>query len=917
MDAVADSETVSAAAPTESALTVRLDSQLPRRLAIGEGTALFVHGICFHRDLRIRELCFVLDGSEQPVEAHGMPRLDEFRALHPTLDVFATRGVEVDPQSPEDPHLRAYRSGFWGTLSITPRPEGLHRVLLRARLEDGTAVTVPLLSLTATPPLPVPVPAPSQRAAGPLVAICMATYHPPMDLFRRQIQSIRAQTHENWVCVISDDCSDPARFAAIARELDGDPRFVVSRSPRRLGFYRNFERALAMVPSEAEFVALSDQDDRWYPEKLGVLLDAIVDAQLAYSDVRVIDEDERVVSDTYWTVRRNNYSDLLSLLVANSVTGAASLFRRDLLDHALPFPPTQFGHFHDHWIALIALSLGRIAFVPRPLYDYVQHRDAVIGHDAANRMVTLHERLGSLWKDPRERIRLWRHHYFVDVSRLGQCATILLMRCGGQMTAAKRRSLERFLDAERSHWALANLWRRGLRELLGTPETLGGEWMLAYAFTWRRLLAATTTDRPRRGLRFDALPPPELWINPGQVPASGRTERSIIERIAPLVLARIEDAPPRINILIHTVDLTDVSDRLVGNLNLARRLAERGLRVRVVAIDRVQPLPGRWKREIEGYRGLSGLFERIEVAFARESRDLEVSGRDRFLATTMWTAHVANRAAAELGDAGFAYVIEDFEPLAAVTGTQMALAEQSYAFTHHALFSTASLRDYFRQRRIGVFADGAGGGDQRSVTFEYPIAAVRSPSALELERRSGRRLLFDARRGTESRSSMFELGVAALQQALGEGHLSGWELRAMGALDTPHSVPLGGGARLEMLPRQDAGAYALLLREHDVGLCLEYAPRPGLPAIEMAAAGLVTVTNSFETNTAEAMTLISPNLVAQPPTISGIARGLGLAAARAEDFDARVRDSRVSWSREWTESFPDQLIDRVAGLLGS
>jgi glycosyltransferase involved in cell wall biosynthesis len=886
-------------------------------LSIGEGTALFVHGVCFHRDLRIRELSFVLDGSEQPVEAHGMPRLDEFRALHPNLDVFATRGVEVDPESPEDPHLRSYRSGFWGTVSIAPRPEGLHRVLLRARFQDGTAVTVPLLSFTATPPLAVPVPAPSQRAAGPLVAVCMATYHPPMDLFRRQIESIRAQTHENWVCVISDDCSDPARFAAIARELDGDPRFVVSRSPRRLGFYRNFERALAMVPSEAEFVALSDQDDRWYAEKLEVLLEAIVGAQLAYSDVRVIDEDEQVVSDTYWTVRRNNYSDLLSLLVANSVTGAASLFRRDLLDHALPFPPTQFGHFHDHWIALIALSLGRIAFVPRPLYDYVQHRDAVIGHDAANRMVTLHERLGSLWKDPRERIRLWRHHYFVDVSRLTQCATILRMRCGGQMTAVKRRSLDRFLAAEHSPLALANLWRRGLRELLGTPETLGGEWMLAYAFTWRRLLTASATDRPGRSLRFDALPPPELWVNPGQLPATDRTERAITERLAPLVLARIQDAPPRINILIHTVDLADVSDRLVGNLNLARRLAERGLRVRVVAVDRVAPLPGRWKREIEGYDGLSGLFGQIEVAFARESRDLEVSGEDRFLATTMWTAHVASRAATELGDAGFVYVIKDFEPLVALTGSQMALAQQSYGFEHHALFCTESLRDYFRQRRLGVFADGAQRGDQRSAAFERPIATVTSPSALELERRSGRRLLFDARLVTDSRRSMFELGVAALQTALGEGYLSGWELHGMGALDTPHTVPLGGGAKLQMLPRPDAGAYVTLLREHDVGLCLEYAPGPALPAIEMAAAGLLTVTNNWETNAEQAMTAISPNLVAQPPTISGLVRGLCLAAARTDDFDGRVEGSRVAWSRDWNESLPDELIDRVAGLLGS
>ena len=55
------------------------------------------------------------------------------------------------------------------------------------------------------------------------------------------------------------------------------------------------------------------------------------------------------------------------------MTGAASLLRRELLDHALPFPPAQFAHFHDHWIALVALSLGEIAFVDEPLYDYVQH----------------------------------------------------------------------------------------------------------------------------------------------------------------------------------------------------------------------------------------------------------------------------------------------------------------------------------------------------------------------------------------------------------------------------------------------------------------------------------------------------------------------------------------------------------------
>ena len=52
----------------------------------------------------------------------------------------------------------------------------------------------------------------------------------------------------------------------IREAVAGDTRFVLSRSDEHLGFYRNFERALEMVPSEAELVALSDHDDRWYPE---------------------------------------------------------------------------------------------------------------------------------------------------------------------------------------------------------------------------------------------------------------------------------------------------------------------------------------------------------------------------------------------------------------------------------------------------------------------------------------------------------------------------------------------------------------------------------------------------------------------------------------------------------------------------
>ena len=48
-----------------------------------------------------------------------------------------------------------------------------------------------------------------------------------------------------------------------------------------------------------------------------------------------------------------------------------------------------------------------------------------------------------------------------------------------------------------------------------------------------------------------------------------------------------------------------------------------------------------------------------------------------------------------------------------------------------------------------------------------------------------------------------------------------------------------------------------MLRDHDVGLALMYTPHPSLVPIEMASAGMLTVTNSFENKTPERMTAIS------------------------------------------------------------
>ena len=100
--------------------------------------------------------------------------------------------------------------------------------------------------------------------------------------------------------------------------------------------------------------------------------------KLAFSDCRIV-TDQEVVSETYWDHRKNEYADFLSLFLANSVTGAASLFRSDILDRILPFPQRLVDAYHDQWIALTAEVAGGISYIDEPLYDYHQHGANVVG----------------------------------------------------------------------------------------------------------------------------------------------------------------------------------------------------------------------------------------------------------------------------------------------------------------------------------------------------------------------------------------------------------------------------------------------------------------------------------------------------------------------------------------------------------
>ena len=343
---------------------VRVEGDLPKAVGLGQRLSLIIHGYAASPRGR-------LVGIE--IRAGARKAAGSFQHA-PRPDATAAIGAVCKAA---DRLFCGFAIGWHGTadevgtlsVAIRFRLAGRGRSSLTRWVDAGTIVVEPPMVRTWSGP-----PA--------CVAIAMATYNPKPELFRAQLESIRAQTLTDWRLTISDESSDERTRDAIRRIVAADPRISLECGPH-LGFVGNFERALSRLDRRSPYFALSDQDDFWYPAKLETLVEAIEreKAALVYGGMRIVTEDGRMIDPSFFTWRRPHGHSVDELLLANTVTGAATVARMDLLTLALPIP-RYVSIFHDMWLALVAARTGVVAHVPEILQDYVQHGGNVLGQSA-------------------------------------------------------------------------------------------------------------------------------------------------------------------------------------------------------------------------------------------------------------------------------------------------------------------------------------------------------------------------------------------------------------------------------------------------------------------------------------------------------------------------------------------------------
>lgn len=209
-----------------------------------------------------------------------------------------------------------------------------------------------------------------------------------------QMESILHQTSPVAEIVVHDDASDDDTVALVehtwaAHRKRGEghalPQLRVTRHASRLGVARNFESAL--LACRGDLIALCDQDDRWDPERLAVLVPRFADpvVLLVHGNATLVDAAGAPQGGSLFDALAITPAELglieqgrgwLPLLDRNLVTGATALLRGALRDASLPLPPHWL---HDEWLGMMAALLGGLRVERTPLLAYRQHGANQIG----------------------------------------------------------------------------------------------------------------------------------------------------------------------------------------------------------------------------------------------------------------------------------------------------------------------------------------------------------------------------------------------------------------------------------------------------------------------------------------------------------------------------------------------------------
>ncbi len=224
---------------------------------------------------------------------------------------------------------------------------------------------------------------------GNTIAVLLSTYNGERFIVE-QLHSLERQSYRQFDLHIRDDGSSDATLQLIQKFKQQTDMTLMVHQAVNVGAMKSFEILLqtAVDSGKYKYFMFCDQDDIWFKNKIEHSYRKILAMKeqygsstplLVYTDMKVVDIEGVELGASFWNYFRLNpkKNRCHDLAMQCNITGCTMMLNRQLALSALPFHNKST--MHDHWIGLVASSLGVVDFIDEATLAYRQHDSNVSG----------------------------------------------------------------------------------------------------------------------------------------------------------------------------------------------------------------------------------------------------------------------------------------------------------------------------------------------------------------------------------------------------------------------------------------------------------------------------------------------------------------------------------------------------------
>ena len=187
------------------------------------------------------------------------------------------------------------------------------------------------------------------------------------DYLQSSLESILAQTYQNYEIIFIDNCSSD-RSVAIASSFN-DERLIIKATPQHLniGKARNYGAQFF----SGKYLAFLDVDDLWMPDKLSKQVEVMdrLDLVLTYGGARIIDADNNTLKEFIPSKATVSFGELLYRYNINQQTVMINLEQ----ERVAFIESKQYAPDNPLFMSIIAKHEQRCLFINEHLVDYRIH----------------------------------------------------------------------------------------------------------------------------------------------------------------------------------------------------------------------------------------------------------------------------------------------------------------------------------------------------------------------------------------------------------------------------------------------------------------------------------------------------------------------------------------------------------------